>query len=84
METRFDWGLIDLHMDVKQAIISEVVIFSDALNVELIVLLKDTLTEVKYNKEAIKDRLDELKNAHSELAGQIVDFGEWLVGEVEG
>lgn len=83
LETRFDWGLIDLHMDVKQAVISEVVIFSDALNVELIVLLKDTLTEVKYNKEAIKDRLDELGKAHPELAEQVEDFGKWLVGEMD-
>ena len=84
LETRFDWGLIDLHMDVKQAVISEVVIFTDALNVELIERLKESLTGVKYNKEAIKAKLDELKNVHSELAGQIEGFNVWLVAEVEG
>ena len=47
IETRFDWGIIDLHLDVKQAVISEVVIFSDALNIELIDLLKESLTDVK-------------------------------------
>ena len=84
LETRFDWGMIDLHMDIKQAFISEVVIFSDALNVELIELLKASLTGVKYNKEAIKAKLDKLGKAYPELAAQIEDFGAWLVGEMDG
>ncbi|MGE6441355.1 lipoate--protein ligase [Psychrobacter sp. NPDC078409] len=84
IETRFDWGMMDVHMDVKQAMITEVVIFSDALNVELIDLLKDTLTGVKYNKPEIKNKLDELAKAQPELAAQVGDFEQWLVGEMEG
>ncbi len=84
IETRFDWGIIDLHLDVKQAVISEVVVFSDALNVELIDLLKESLSSVKYNKEAIKAKLDKSSKAHPELAAQISDVCEWLVGEMEG
>ncbi|MGE6244636.1 lipoate--protein ligase [Psychrobacter proteolyticus] len=84
IETRFDWGMMDVHMDVKQAMITEVVIFSDALNVELIDLLKKTLTGVKYNKPEIKNKLDDLTKAQPELAAQISDFEQWLVGEMEG
>lgn len=84
IETRFDWGIMDVHMDVKQAIIREVVIFSDALNVELIDLLKDTLTGVKYSKTEIKNKLDELANSQPALAAQISDFEKWLAGEMEG
>ncbi|MFZ2843179.1 lipoate--protein ligase [Psychrobacter sp.] len=84
IETRFDWGIIDLHLDVKQAVIREVVIFSDALNVELIDLLKESLTDVKYNKESTKNKLNELANTHAELAAQIDDFCGWLLGEMEG
>jgi len=84
IETRFDWGIMDVHMDVRQAVIAEVVIFSDALNVELIDLLKETLTGVKYNKSEIKDTLAELANSQPELAAQVGDFGKWLVGEMEG
>lgn len=71
-------------MDVKQAMITEVVIFSDALNVELIDLLKKTLTGVKYNKPEIKNKLDDLAIAQPELATQVSDFEKWLVGEMEG
>ncbi|MGB5877940.1 MAG: lipoate--protein ligase [Psychrobacter nivimaris] len=84
IETRFDWGMMDVHMDVKQAMITEVVIFSDALNIELIDLLKNTLTGVKYNKHEIKHALAELAKAQSELAAQVNDFEQWLVGEMEG
>ena len=82
IETRFDWGMMDVHMDVKQAMITEVVIFSDALNVELIDLLKKTLTGIKYNKPEIKNKLDELAKAQPELAAQVGDFEGWLVGEM--
>ncbi|PKG64480.1 lipoate--protein ligase [Psychrobacter sp. Choline-02u-13] len=84
IETRFDWGMMDVHMDVKQATITEVVIFSDALNVELIDLLKEALTGVKYNKPEIQDKLDDLAKAQPELAAQVSDFEKWLVGEMEG
>ena len=84
IETRFDWGIIDCHLDVKQAVISEVVIFSDALNVELIDWLKDTLTGIKYNKDDIKTKLDELGKVHPDLAAQINDVSDWLITQMEG
>ncbi len=84
IETRFDWGIIDLHLDVKQAVIRDVVIFSDALNVELIELLKDTLTGIKYNKNDVKLALDKLKEAQPELATQIGNVSDWLTDEMQG
>ncbi|WLP94764.1 lipoate--protein ligase [Psychrobacter sp. M13] len=83
IETRFEWGLIDLHMDVRQAVIEEVVIFSDALNVELIDLLKETLTGIKYDKSDITAKLDRLSKAQPELVAQINDFEQWLIGEMQ-
>ncbi|MGP5345266.1 lipoate--protein ligase [Psychrobacter celer] len=84
VETRFDWGIIDLHMDVQQAVITDVVIFSDALNVELIDLLKQTLTSTKYNRSEVKAKLAELAQAHDELAAQVGDVSAWLTSEMEG
>ena len=76
--------MMDVHLDIKQAVITEVVIFSDALNIELIDLLKETLTGVKYNKHEINAKLAELGKAHPELAAQIDDVSEWLTSEMEG
>ena len=84
IETRFDWGIIDLHMDVKQAVITDVVIFSDALNVELIDLLKETLTGIKYSKSDVQAQLEALKQAYPDVATQIEDVCIWLVREMEG
>ena len=84
IETRFDWGIIDMHLDVKQAVITDVVIFSDALNVELIDLLQQTLAGVKYNKNDIKARFNELIQGYPELTAQIDDVSKWLISEMEG
>ena len=83
LETRFDWGMIDLHMDVKQAVIEQVIIFSDALNIGLIDDLKEALTGVKYHKNNIKAKLDSLNQAQPDLAVQINDFTQWLIGEMQ-
>ena len=83
METRFDWGIVDVHMDVQHAVITDVVIFSDALNVELIEQLKEALTAVKYNKSEIQDNFDTLAKSQPELAAQIAEVSEWLISEME-
>ncbi len=84
VETRFDWGIIDLHLDVKHAVISEVVIFSDALNVELIDLLIETLTDIKYDRHEVKAKFAELGKAHPDLTAHIDDVSAWLTSEMEG
>ena len=84
IETRFDWGIIDMHLDVKQAIITDVVIFSDALNVELIDLLQEALPGIKYNKDDIKATFNELSQRHPELTAQVDDASSWLIGAMKG
>ena len=83
IETRFDWGIIDLHLDVQQAVITDVVIFSDALNVELIDELKQALVETKYTITDVKAKLETLKVERVDLADQVSDFEQWLVSEME-
>ncbi len=83
METRFNWGIVDVHMDVQHAVITDVVIFSDALNVELIDLLKETLTDIRYDRNEVKAKLTELGKTHSDLATQVDEVSEWLISEME-
>lgn len=82
IETRFDWGIIDLHLDVNQATITEVVIFSDALNVGLIDALKDALTGIKYSKDAIRSTFETLKISEPEMVAQVTDVKDWVLGEM--
>ena len=83
IETRFDWGIIDLHSDVEQALIKDVVIFSDALNVELIEALKAALIGTRYTLDSVQSTLDNLKQAQPEVAEQVTDFQAWLLREME-
>ena len=83
METRFDWGIVDVHMDVQHAVITDVVIFSDALNVELIEQLKEALTDIRYDRNEVKAKLAKLSETHSDLATQIDEVSEWLISEME-
>ena len=82
LETRFDWGLIDMHLDVKQALITDVVIFSDALNVELIDTLRAHLLGTAYRKNSIINCLSALERAQPDIAAQVADFKKWLAGEM--
>lgn len=82
IETRFDWGIIDLHLDVQQAVIREVVIFSDALNVELIDELKQALTDTKYTIADVKAKLEALEKERPDLVEQVTDFEQWLVQQM--
>lgn len=83
IETRFDWGIIDLHLDVDQAVIKEAVIFSDALNVELIEGLKQALTGIKYTLNSVQSALDDLQQSQPQMAEQVADFQAWLIAEME-
>lgn len=83
IETRFDWGIIDLHLDVEQALIKDVVIFSDALNVELIEVLKAALVGTRYTLDSVQSTLDNLKQTQPEVADQVTDFQAWLLRKME-
>lgn len=53
MGTRFDWGVVDLHLDVVGGVISTVKLYSDCLDTGFVPLLEQTLTNVAYNLDAI-------------------------------
>ena len=69
---------------INLAVIKEVAIFLGTLNVELIEVLKNTLTGGKYNKAAINAQSAALSTAQPEMASQVDDFSAWLVGEIKG
>jgi lipoate-protein ligase A len=63
IEKRFDWGKVDINLDVQKSVINQVKIFSDSLSVEFIELLHSSLENIKYDLTTIKESL--LKNAAS-------------------
>jgi lipoate-protein ligase A len=60
LETRFDWGIVDINLNVKNSIISECVIFSDALDIDFINALQELLMLCPYEILFINERLVQL------------------------
>ncbi len=53
MKARFAWGGIEINLDVKEARIKTVTIYSDAIAVEFIETLQKSLIELPYDKNTI-------------------------------
>lgn len=83
LQTRFDWGLLDIHLDVNKAVISKAKIFSDTLDTDLIPLLEKGLIGTRYEGQAIKIKLEQLGEQHSSQQRQISEVGEWLATAYE-
>lgn len=81
LETRFDWGIINIHLNIKKGIIDECVIFSDALNVELIECLKETLECIPYAEHKIHSALSQLALDKAEFKVYIDELMQWFNDE---
>ena len=58
---RFDWGGIELCPLIKDGIIEECEIYSDAMEGDFIALIKESLKGVEYNMTSLKDALERIK-----------------------
>lgn len=83
VETRFDWGIIDIHLNVEGATITEVKVYSDGLDAGFVPLLEQSLTGVKYKTEEIKAVLAGVAGADGERAQRLKDVSELLVSQYQ-
>ena len=82
LETRFDWGIVDLRLQVENAKIEEVTIFSDALDVNLIGQLKECLQGISYKFIDIKHALEQLAQQNPQWQQNIEDLIQWMATEI--
>lgn len=78
IETRFAWGIVDINLNVKQGIINECVIFSDALDIDFIDALRDLLSNSTYEIKAISKKLTTLSAEKPQFREAIVDIEQWF------
>jgi len=83
LETRFQWGIIDLHIHVSKGLIEETKIFSDALVPPLIELLMKHLVGVPYSRDGVKlacnkVRHEDLCVSDPAILNYINEFEQWL------
>jgi len=80
-EKRFDWGTIDINMNVTKSIIDKVKIYSDSLNPTMIEVLSNNLLGMKYNQEDITTAINRSKTVLQtpESDAQLDELNNWLI-----
>lgn len=76
IETRFDWGILDWHINVEHGIILESKLFSDALDTNLIEKLEQSIKGCRYQKNLLNDLFN--VSAEHENFNQFKDVQNWI------
>ncbi|MGI6432349.1 MAG: lipoate--protein ligase [Sphaerochaetaceae bacterium] len=84
LEKRFAWGKITLDFVVNEGLIQSVLLFSDALSVELLELIQNSLHSVPYNSSEIARALLQGASTHdTEVQQMVQDVVTFIKEELE-
>lgn len=78
---RFTWGEIDLNINLKDGVIDSLIIYSDAMNSNLIKEIENKLLKTPFKINSISDKLNNIKNNVYEK-NIIYEIIEWLKGKI--
>ncbi|MEZ4387960.1 MAG: lipoate--protein ligase [Candidatus Krumholzibacteriia bacterium] len=81
LKTRFDWGLVDVHLDTARGKVARARVFSDSLRPEMIERVADALVGAPYEGEALATRVRAVGLAR-EYAAEAAELAGWLAGSV--
>lgn len=82
MSERFDWGLIEVHLDVHKALVEKVQIFSDSLHPEMIEQLMASLTKIPYTREAFQTAIRHVASELPMIKDYLGEFENWITKEI--
>lgn len=82
IETRFDWGIIDVFVKVEASKITEAKVFSDCLHADYISSLNSLLNKqaYEYSVKSVENLCDDLDGLHPDLMNLTADLRKWLPG----
>ena len=76
LDNRFSFGELQLHMNLRDAKIREVKVYSDSLNVSICDRLEPALIGVRFDAQTIAEALSSIgANEASEIADYILERG---------
>lgn len=81
LDTRFDWGGVELHFDVEKGVISRARLFTDSLNPAPLETLASQLPGTRYQPQALHAFLNGWLARHPE-APDLQAFCAWLLSEI--
>lgn len=77
LKNRFKWGEIDLNLKLNDGFIDSVIIYSDAMNAELIKDIEKCLNKIPFKIDNIKERLNCIDSSINDKTS-IDDIKAWL------
>ena len=78
LERRFDWGGVTLSLSLKQGVIAEACVHSDAMDEAMIASIAPALTGVRYENAALAAALRAMGHPQTD------ELADWLAGEELG
>jgi len=78
LEHRFEWGGVDLRLDVSDGTIREAAIFTDALSLGLVDALVEALEGTAYRRADVAATIQSSEGAHAKHGAQAKDVATWL------
>ena len=82
MTERFDWGMMEVHLDVHKAFVEKAQIFSDSLHPEMIEQLMASLNKIPYTREAFQEAILKVSNDLPMIKDYLLEFQDWIVKEI--
>jgi len=83
LEERFEWGGMDVHLDVLKGIIRDCKIYSDSLHPEMIEQIMQAFTQTNYNQQSIAQTITKLKHGLPMYEDYLDEFGNWLILQIK-
>jgi lipoate-protein ligase A len=87
-QKRFDWGEVELGLQLKDAVIEQANVYSDAMDVALITQLTSLLEGIPFKRKNILEAIERLRKKESDFSyteaveysqgGVVDDLKEWL------
>eukprot|EP01094_Clydonella_sp_ATCC50884_P002144 TRINITY_DN11651_c0_g1_i1.p1 TRINITY_DN11651_c0_g1~~TRINITY_DN11651_c0_g1_i1.p1 ORF type:complete len:423 (+),score=96.12 TRINITY_DN11651_c0_g1_i1:25-1269(+) len=80
LEHRFDWGIMDVHVDTKHGLINNVKVFSDSLHPDMVDIVQSHMKAIPYSVEGVRAAMEIAAQAcASEFEQECVrEFSRWL------
>ena len=79
LDERFQWGGVELHLDLKNAHITAAQTFTDSLFPDPIEQLAERLIGVAYRPDAVAECVDSLIEAFPDQEAELQELKGWLI-----
>jgi len=84
LSRRFDWGGIEINIDVVHGSIAAAEIFTDSLYPEMIAKLEKALRDMPYHHDAVELLIADLQQDNEDWNKSLQDIGDMLLNEIKG